>query len=224
MTEAEWLTCADPVRMLGFLETGWGERFEIYYSGRKFRLFACACCRLYWHLLTDPRGQRAVEVAELYADELITEEERRKAEDEANRQPSLESPASAGTMATASTWVAAHSSNDRWDMFGVARVCLGCTLDLGQRPPPAPTVQPEHLRCIFGNPFRPVTVDPSWLTSTAISLARQMYESRDFSAMPILADALQDAGCDHNDVLAHCRGPGQHTRGCWVVDCLLGKT
>ena len=50
-----------------------------------------------------------------------------------------------------------------------------------------------------------------------------MYESRDFAAMPVLADALEEAGCDHADVLAHCRGPGPHVRGCWVVDLVLGK-
>ncbi|WP_246523664.1 hypothetical protein [Gemmata palustris] len=79
------------------------------------------------------------------------------------------------------------------------------------------------LRDIFGNPFRPVTFSPSWRTSTAVALAAQMYESRDFSAMPILADALQDAGCDSADVLDHCRGPGPHVRGCWVGDLVLGK-
>ena len=65
---------------------------------------------------------------------------------------------------------------------------------------------------------------PAWRTDTALSLARQMYESRDFSAMPILADALQDAGCDSDDILNHCRGPGPHVRGCWVVDLVLGKS
>jgi hypothetical protein len=79
------------------------------------------------------------------------------------------------------------------------------------------------LREIFGNPFRPATVDPDWLTSTVVALARQMYEARDFSIMPILADALQDAGCDNDDILTHCRGDGPHVRGCWVVDLLLGK-
>ncbi len=56
-----------------------------------------------------------------------------------------------------------------------------------------------------------------------MTLARTMYESRDFSAMPILADALQDAGCDNEDILGHCRGSGPHVRGCWVVDLVLGK-
>jgi hypothetical protein len=79
------------------------------------------------------------------------------------------------------------------------------------------------LRDIFGNPFRPVTFSPSWRTDTAVALTRQMYESRDFSTMPILADALQDAGCDNDDILFHCRGDGPHVRGCWVVDLVLGK-
>ena len=79
------------------------------------------------------------------------------------------------------------------------------------------------VREIFGNPFRVPTCDPAWLSSDALVLVSQMYESRDFSAMPILADALQDAGCDNPDVLDHCQGPGPHVRGCWVVDLVLGK-
>jgi hypothetical protein len=70
-----------------------------------------------------------------------------------------------------------------------------------------------------------VIFDPAWRTSTAVALATQMYDSRDFSIMPILADALQDAGCDNDDILAHCRDPqGTHVRGCWVVDLVLGKS
>src|SRR5262249_16866737 len=83
--------------------------------------------------------------------------------------------------------------------------------------------QAGPLRGILGNPFRPVAVDPAWRTSTAVALAKHMYESRDFSPMPILADALHDAGCDSEDILTHCRGPGQHAGGCWVVDMVLGK-
>ena len=75
----------------------------------------------------------------------------------------------------------------------------------------------------FGDPRRPVAIDSGWRTSTVLALARGMYESRDFGAMPILADALQDAGCDSDDILNHCRGPGPHVRGCWVVDLVLGK-
>lgn len=76
------------------------------------------------------------------------------------------------------------------------------------------------LRCLIPNP-RTGTIDPQWRTRTAVLLARQMHESRDFSAMPILADALQDAGCDNADILDHCRGPGPHVRGCWVVNLVL---
>ena len=89
--------------------------------------------------------------------------------------------------------------------------------------PPVP-VQRDLLRDILGNPFRPVTFSPSWRTDTALSLARQMYDSRDFGAMPILADALQDAGCDDEDIPNHCRDEkAMHVRGCWVVDFVLGK-
>ena len=79
------------------------------------------------------------------------------------------------------------------------------------------------LRCIVGNPFHPVTFDPSWRTEAAIGLALRMYDDRDFAAMPILADALEEAGCENADVLSHCREPGPHARGCWVVDEVLGK-
>jgi hypothetical protein len=76
---------------------------------------------------------------------------------------------------------------------------------------------------VFG-PAQIVPFSADWCTDTAVSLAKQMYESREFSAMPILADALQDAGCDNDDVLNHCRDANQtHVRGCWVVDLVLGK-
>jgi len=84
--------------------------------------------------------------------------------------------------------------------------------------------QADLVRDIFGNSFSTATIFPEWRTSTALTLAQQMYESRDFSAMPILADALQDAGCECDEVLTHCRDPlGIHVRGCWVVDLVLGK-
>jgi hypothetical protein len=98
---------------------------------------------------------------------------------------------------------------------------------------PVPLLTPEEtsacprlIREIFGT-RRFGKVAPhwraEWVTDTALSLARQMYESREFSAMPILADALQDAGCDNDDILNHCRAPGAHVRGCWVCDLVLGK-
>jgi hypothetical protein len=84
-------------------------------------------------------------------------------------------------------------------------------------------VQTEILRDIFGNPFSPVAIDPSWLTSDVVALATGIYDQRAFDRMPILADALQDAGCDNEEVLNHCRGPGLHVRGCWAIDLLLRK-
>jgi hypothetical protein len=86
------------------------------------------------------------------------------------------------------------------------------------------TAQCDLVRDIFGNPFRTTSLSPEWRTDTAVSLARMMYAAREFSAMPILADALQDAGCDNDDILSHCRGSNQvHVRGCWVCDLVLGK-
>jgi len=80
------------------------------------------------------------------------------------------------------------------------------------------------IRCIFGNPFRPVTFDPRWRSESAVALARTAYDTGNFSLLPILADALEEAGCDNTDVLTHCRDPnGVHVRGCWVVDGVLGK-
>lgn len=79
------------------------------------------------------------------------------------------------------------------------------------------------VRDIFGNPFRPVAFSPGWRTAAAVALAESMYQARDFAAMPILADALQDAGCENEDILSHCRGPGPHVRGCWVVDLVTGR-
>jgi hypothetical protein len=84
-------------------------------------------------------------------------------------------------------------------------------------------VQVALIREVFGPALGPVTVDPDWRTDTAVTLAAQMYEAREFRAMPILADALQDAGCDSAEILAHCRTNGRHCRGCWVVDLVLGK-
>jgi hypothetical protein len=86
---------------------------------------------------------------------------------------------------------------------------------------PAPAV---IYRDLVPNPFHPLTWNPDWFTSTVRDLARVLYESREFSAMPILADALQDAGCDDNSILTHCRGNRPHARGCWVLDAILGKS
>jgi hypothetical protein len=116
------------------------------------------------------------------------------------------------------------------DVLGLASImvgCLGAGLDANN---PA-VIQPIWdagrrrqailLRDVFGNPFRPVTIDPSWLAwnnSTIPNLAQGIYEERAFDRLPILADALEEAGCNDADILAHCRSGGDHVRGCWAVD------
>ncbi len=87
--------------------------------------------------------------------------------------------------------------------------------------------QATLLRCIFGNPFHPLpAIDPAlqaWNGGTVVKLAQAIYDDRAFDRLPILADALEEAGCDNKAILDHYRGPGPHVRGCWVVDLILGK-
>jgi hypothetical protein len=96
-------------------------------------------------------------------------------------------------------------------------------LMFGERGRDAAVREADLIRCFFGNPFRPVTLDSSLRTSTVTQLVQAIYEERAFDRMPILADALEDAGCSNQDILSHCRGREEHVRGCWVVDLLLGK-
>ena len=84
--------------------------------------------------------------------------------------------------------------------------------------------QADLVRDLFTDRFWFVVPDPAWFTSDVMTLAHHIYERRAFEHMPILADALQDAGCDSDELLCHCRAPdGSHVRGCWVVDLVLGK-
>ena len=85
------------------------------------------------------------------------------------------------------------------------------------------SLQPHLLRDVFGNPFRPVRAERRWLVPSVGHLANVMYSGWDFASMPVLADALEELGCDDEQILSHCRGPGPHVRGCWVVDLVLGK-
>lgn len=86
-----------------------------------------------------------------------------------------------------------------------------------------PVAQSQLLRCIYGNPFRPVVVEPTWLSPNVTTMARIIFERKAFDQMPDLADEVELAGCVNAEILSHCRGPGEHVRGCWVVDLLLGK-
>jgi hypothetical protein len=80
------------------------------------------------------------------------------------------------------------------------------------------------LRCIFGNPFQPVTLDPAWLTPRVLKLAQSIYEERAFERMPEWAAALEGAGSHDAEIVSHCRQAGPHVRGCWVIDAILGKS
>ena len=241
MTEAEWLRCDDPGSMLSFL------------SGRvsdcKLRLFALACCERIGSLITDARSRAALSFAEQHAHEDLTRQKGRiavqKAAAAAARElgarltsftRSDELPArTAATAADAAVAVMRGNPLDaaRWASHLAAySAAWSRAASSGAEPyHDAPydlrrdeqEMQLPLLRDIFGNLFRPVTADPSWFTSTAATLATGIYAERAFDRLPILADALEDAGCANADILAHCRGGGEHVRGCWVIDLLLGK-
>ena len=216
MTEAEWLACDDPRQMIDFL------RNEV--SDRKLRMFAVAwaCCYVMLSGTNEPSAWRAIEACEQFTDGTISEEElitaRGPVFDDSKRLHE------AGEVNSTFLRNAALAAVCIASGLTVRKVVLQIAVLLGRQ---VGGVQKEDqvsiLRDIFGNPFRPVTFSPSWRTDTALSLAAQMYESRDFSPMPILADALQDTGCDNDDILDHCRSEGPHVRGCRVVDLVLGK-
>jgi hypothetical protein len=218
MPEAGWVTSTDPDSMLRRC------RPVIRDHPRKAYLFAVACCSRIWHLLTDQRSRAAVETTARYVEGLVKEDELRSAA-EAARAAHAEALRLKGKVGACAEWAAeftasADARHAAEYASNFAYVAAGDGLQSG----PEHTAQSHLIRCVFGLlPFRLVAFNPVWRTSTVVALASQMYESRDFGAMPILADALQDAGCDNEDVLGHCRGPGPHVRGCWVVDLVLGK-
>jgi len=206
MTEQEWLACADPQKMLEFLR---GRA-----SDRKLRLFAVACCRLFSESFTVERSRRAVETAERHADIPLSEEELATIQRAAVVRVKSQNYTQVTAIREVSVWVLSR------DAIISAEGILSRTLYALRESRP-------HLcwllRDIFGNRFRPITTDPTWLTLTVASLAQAIYDARAFGRLPILADALEDAGCNNQDVLQHCRQPAEHVRGCWIVDLLLGK-
>jgi hypothetical protein len=219
MTEADWLACAAPERMLEWL----GPRL----SPRQLRLFACACCRQVWDLLVSRRSLEAVLAAERYADGLPGGE----------RLP----------MAQRDAWRAAQALRDEPARHLAARAVHQASLLASERPvltrvleaarlsaeaavrganslgawARARSAQCALLRDLVGNPFRPARVERAWCDDTVLRLARTLRDEGHFEEVPVLGDALEEAGCTEADVLAHCRGPGPHVRGCWLVDQVL---
>ncbi len=210
MTEAEWLAQTHPSPMLTYLR---GTA-----SNRKLRLFACACCRRVLHLMPDGRSKWALGVAEAVADGLADDIERNRASEMRRGLPNDH----VGWALLPDAFDAAQSGA----MYTAGAVASATKPARRQAARAAESLAQVEVLCdIFGNPFRPVTGEPAWLTSDVLALANGIYEERAFDRMPILADALQDAGCTNEVVLNHCRDASQpHARGCWVVDLLLNKS
>jgi hypothetical protein len=216
MTEVEWRACELPWEALPAV----ADRM----TARKLRLFACACCRRVAHLARDPRYEAAVEVLERFADGLVRDSARIRAAkldlDDSGLKPNVVACLLSELRRAAAKTV----TRDARDLGQSAAAAVSYTDARRFQALKRGEAGRQLLRDIAGNPFRLVAFSPARRTDTALALARQMYGSRDFSAMPILADALQDAGCDTEEVLSHCRDPEQvHVRGCWVVDLVLGR-
>jgi hypothetical protein len=231
MTEQQWLQATDPRPMLDFLK---GKA-----SDRKLRLFAVACCRRVGHLLSNERMQDAVETAERFADGLVDAARLRACLADVDIYDWLGGVDDVAYLVTRPLQV-----------FGAemaARLVRRASHALGQAAFPdadfehdaylgaasvrdsEAEVQAGLLRCVFGPlPFRPLSADPAWLTwreGLLVSLARHMYEGRDFADLPMLGDALEETGCADEDILGHCRQREvAHARGCFVVDLLTGKS
>jgi hypothetical protein len=208
MTEHWWLKYESPSSMLAEFLRGQTSR-------RKLRLFACGCYRLLWRLSSPELARwECLTGCEKFADAEATKHEFRQ----------LQKAFPDERMTIGDAFEAARVSSE---------FCLNTTWELASSGAGAAADHRLHererlahcalLRCIFGNPFRPVAFDPRWRTADAVALARGIYDERAFDRLPLLADALMDAGCDREDVLSHCRGDRPHVRGCWVVDLVLGK-
>jgi hypothetical protein len=245
LTPTEWDTCTDADKMLFCLHRK--------ASSRKLRLFVCACCRRILDRMLDERSRRGIEVAERYADGLASESDlemaRKGTADAWNAEmgPDWSRYLAARAAHFACETEAQSFLHARNEARGVVRwsVALDAASQAvedamtrryydGQGPlyyapereaavASEVATQAVFLRDVFGNPSRPVAIDPSWLTPNVCQLAAGIYEGRAFDQMPGLADALEEAGCHNADILAHCRGPGVHVRGCWVIDLLLGR-
>jgi hypothetical protein len=228
MTEREWSACTDLNVMLNHL------RGRV--SDRKLRLFAVACCRHIWELLPDERSRSAVEVAEQYADGLASQRQRGAARAAAlgaagryQRQEAWAAYWAASRNLGDSIWntcEAAVEATARAAAFSAGAVGVDQAAAWDAARAAGARHQAALLREIFGNLQRSTGIDPSWLSwndGLVRELARTVYEERRFDDLPILADALEEAGCIDQTLLAHCRSPAVHVRGCWAIDLLLGK-
>jgi hypothetical protein len=207
MNEPEWWACANPNTML--TEVG------LENSPRKVRLFVCACLRRLWDRLTDEKSRIQVEVAERFADGLATRADLVLAR--VTGQPPM-------PFLAAAAW---YTAADPIDLpFRAVHVLdnIKASLRKVEREREL-AAQVALARDVF-DPKRPPRVEPAWLRwqdGTVTKLAASIYEARCFDELPMLADALDEAGCNNRDVLEHLREPGTHVRGCRVLDAILGK-
>jgi hypothetical protein len=167
-------------------------------SERKLILFGCGCYRLVWSSTADC-FRRNIEALERYADRLITF---------AELQAAYEAEGWPGVPFTE---------------YGIGNA-VADAVDTRETSEDAVVVaQAALVRDLIGNPFHPVILDSSWLTPNVQALARVIYDEQRFTDMPVLGDALGEAGAELG-LVAHCREPGHlHVRGCYVLDLLLGK-
>jgi hypothetical protein len=197
------------------------------FSDRKWRLLNCACCRTLWPLLGKARCQDLVEKSEMYADRQLTTAKQREAASLAETlYHSRLDDFTRRIIGAAWGTLDENASESAFEVIQTVAEVLE-----NQPDPTSRLVDPssfkarvcDWIRDIFGNPWHRWRAPIPWLSSTVGSLAHAIYEERVFSNMPILADALEDAGCDNAEILGHCRESKEHVRGCWVVDLILGK-
>ena len=228
MTEEEWLAERNRSQYMiwSLLQPGKVQRTKA--GKRKLRLFACGCCRMIWHLLDNKILRPALEAAERFAN---GEADKDEIQQWYERAQSLlgggYSPEAPGVVALTAAHMVADACLSKAGSAAFGPTCMELALaghsvgDLGGE-----AILCHLLRDVFGNPFRPAVMNREWVEWNDRSLeavARSIYQDRAFDRMPILGDALEDAGCDDETILAHCRGPGPHIRGCWVVDRILTK-
>jgi hypothetical protein len=185
-------------------------------SERKLRLLACACCRLVHQQRLIALGAiHVVDGAEASADgEAVLGEISRVAYEIYNKQPFV--PGSPDGNALGMMMATAHRS-----------------AGIGARGTSSESIRKQYrdqicrrFFCIFGDPFRQASGDATWIAwnnGTVLNIAKAIYDQQSFRDMPILADALEEAGCIDREILQHCRQQEEHVRGCWVVDIILGK-
>ena len=222
MTEAKWLACRTSRTMLVFL------RGKL--TVRQSLLIGCGCCRIFWSEITHREFRNTLPILERMVDGIASKKDIAEGRRAANLFMEMCAGAEYGVprrfktqVARCGAWIVNELySSDKWEAWSVAESLENWLVQNNSRS--EAVLLPRIVREIFGNPFRPVFFDPMWRTSDVMLLAKGIYDERAYDRMPILADALQDADCDSDDILTHLRdATAMHVRGCWALDLVLGK-